>query len=203
VSFFGPSITIRQFRSTSSTRPSRAPLSLDGVSGAGSRVQGCSRCGGTSRRRGSGRSCTGRPKLVSRHPRVWGCRHGLRATGFPSADPVREHRRGWEWWKSAGATCTRPRAGVHPVSHGPPQQPVSRSRGGRIICEGGSQSGAAPSQAPAPVGARHSTSVIVMVIGAPTAPRGRIIRRRWVVSWGRWVVPIVAVRGVVRIIVGL
>src|SRR6516165_931726 len=84
------------------------------------------------------------------------------------------------------------RVGLAPTGKAPP-------------CHGarGSQSGAAPSQAPAPVGARHSTSVIVMVIGAPTAPRGRIIRRRWVVSWGRWVVPIVAVRGVVRIIVGL
>src|SRR5215472_8938224 len=45
-----------------------------------------------------------------------------------------------------------------------------------------------------------SASVIVAVIGAPTAPRRRIIRRRRIVSRGGWVV---AVRVVIRVIVGV
>jgi hypothetical protein len=45
--------------------------------------------------------------------------------------------------------------------------------------EGGAPSSAATAKAPAEVCARYSTSVIVMVIGAPTAPRRGIIRRRW------------------------
>ena len=59
------------------------------------------------------------------------------------------------------------------------------------------------SSVPAPKYARYLTSVIVLVIGAPTAPCGRIIRRRWIVSWGGWVVAVVAVRVVIRIIIGL
>jgi len=56
-----------------------------------------------------------------------------------------------------------------------------------------------PSQASKPVRARFSTSVIISVRGTPTAPRGRIVRRRWMVSWDRRVV---AVGVVIRIIVG-
>src|SRR5215472_14897726 len=54
---------------------------------------------------------------------------------------------------------------------------------------------------PAPVCACHSTSVIVMVIGAPTAPCGRIVRRRRIVSRGGWIVAVVAVGIVIRVIV--
>ena len=48
---------------------------------------------------------------------------------------------------------------------------------------------------------RPSTSVMVSVIGAPTASRGRIIRRLWIVSRGGWIVAVVAVWVVIRIIV--
>ena len=50
------------------------------------------------------------------------------------------------------------------------------------------------------VGARYSTSVIVVVVGAPTSPCGRIITRRRIVRRGGWVV---AVRVIIRIIVGV
>ena len=56
----------------------------------------------------------------------------------------------------------------------------------------------ATAQTSALVRARYSTSVIVMIIGAPTAPRGRIIRRRWIVSRGGRVVD---VRVVIRVVV--
>ena len=49
--------------------------------------------------------------------------------------------------------------------------------------------------------ARYSTSVIVPVRGAPTAPRGRITRSRRIVRWSGWVVAVVAVRVVIRAIV--
>src|SRR5215472_5961982 len=38
-----------------------------------------------------------------------------------------------------------------------------------------------------------------MVIGAPTAPRRRIIRGQRIVSRGRWIVAVVAVRVIVRV----
>jgi hypothetical protein len=62
-------------------------------------------------------------------------------------------------------------------------------------------SSAATAKAPAEVRARYSTSVIVMVIGAPTPPCGRIIRRRRIVRRGGWVVAVGAVRGIIRVIV--
>jgi len=57
----------------------------------------------------------------------------------------------------------------------------------------------AAAQAPAAVCARYSTSVIVMVIGAPTPPCGRIIRRGWIVRRGGWVVAVVGVRVIVGV----
>src|SRR5215470_17615250 len=56
---------------------------------------------------------------------------------------------------------------------------------------------------PASVAAPYSTSVIVMIIGAPTAPRGRIVSRRRIISWSGWVVAVAVVAVWVRIIVGV
>ena len=46
-----------------------------------------------------------------------------------------------------------------------------------------------------------SASVIISVIGVPTAPRRRIIRCRWIVRRGGWVV--VPVRVIIRAIIGV
>jgi hypothetical protein len=51
----------------------------------------------------------------------------------------------------------------------------------------------------------YSASVIISIIGTPTAPRGRVIRRRRIVRWGGWgvVAAVGAVRVVIRLIVGV
>src|SRR5215472_16080209 len=102
-------------------------------------------------------------------------------------------------WRSAGGTCARPASpGLAETAAAP-----SGCCGSGITCEGISPSSGATAQAPAPVCNRHSTRVIVMVIGAPTAPCGRIIRRWRIVRRGGRVVAGVAVRVVIRTIVGL
>src|SRR5215467_11476135 len=45
-----------------------------------------------------------------------------------------------------------------------------------------------------------STSIVVTIIGAPTAPCRRRIRRRRIVSWGGWVVAVAVVAVRVRIV---
>src|SRR6516162_4706292 len=97
-------------------------------------------------------------------------------------------------WRSAGATCARCRR----VSPRPPE-PSAVAVAAGSLARGTDPFSAATVSGASPGLLRCSTSVVISVKGAPTAPWGRIIRRRWiVVSWGGRVV---AVR--VGVIVGV